>query len=85
MDINRTQTDINGSDDKGSTTLRRTHVNVVVQFYPWFKFYFPLFCSMLMYDDKFETKENKILNQGKKLNHNIYLKGLCHGSPVHFV
>ena len=65
MDINRTQTDINGSDDKGSTTLRRTHVNVVVQFYPWFKFYFPLFCSMLMYDDKFETKENKILNQGK--------------------
>ena len=31
MDINRTQTDINGSDDKGSTTLRRTHVNVVVQ------------------------------------------------------
>ena len=41
------------------------HVNVVVQFYPWFKFYFPLFCSMLMYDDKFETKENKILNQGK--------------------
>ena len=35
MDINRTQTDVNGSDDKGSTTLRRTHVkNVVVQFYP---------------------------------------------------
>ena len=50
MDINRAQIDIDGSDDKGSATLIRTHVNVVVQFYPWFKFYFPLFCSMLMYD-----------------------------------
>ena len=64
MDINWAQIDIDGSDDKGSATRIRTHVNVVVQFYPWFKFYFPLFCSMLMYDDKFETKQNKILNQG---------------------
>ena len=35
-------------------------VNVVVQFYPWFKFYFPLFLGMVMYDNEFETKENKI-------------------------
>ena len=30
------------------------------QFYPWFKFYFPLFWGMVMYDYEFETKENKI-------------------------
>ena len=35
-------------------------VYVVVQFYPWFKFYFPLFLGMVMYDNDFETKENKI-------------------------
>lgn len=50
MDINRAQIDIDGSDDKGSPTLIRTHVNVAVQFYPWFKFHLPLPCSMLMYD-----------------------------------
>ena len=33
---------------------------VVVQFYPWFKFYFLLFLGMLMYDNEFKTKENKI-------------------------
>ena len=33
---------------------------VVVQFYLWFKFYFPLFLGMVMYDNEFETKENKI-------------------------
>ena len=33
---------------------------VVVQFYPWFKFYFPLFLGMVMYDNKFKAKENKI-------------------------
>ena len=36
---------------------------VVVQFYPWFKFYFPLFLGMVMYDNEFETKEKKNLNQ----------------------
>ena len=36
------------------------HVYVVVQFHPWFKFYFPLFLGMVMYDNDFETKENKI-------------------------
>ena len=35
-------------------------VYVVVQFYPWFKFYFLLFLVMVMYDNDFETKENKI-------------------------
>ena len=38
---------------------------VVVQFYPCFKFYFILFLGMaivcmVMYDNEFETKENKI-------------------------
>ena len=36
------------------------YVYVVVQFFPWFKFYFPLFLGMVMYDNEFETKENKI-------------------------
>ena len=35
-------------------------VNVVVQFYPWFKCYFPLFLGMVMYDNEFKTKESKI-------------------------
>ena len=34
--------------------------NVVVQFYPWFKLFFPLFLGMIMYDDGFDTKENKV-------------------------
>ena len=32
----------------------------VVQFYPWLKFFFPLFLDMVMYGNAFETKENKI-------------------------
>ena len=35
-------------------------VYVVVQFHPCFKFYFLLFLGMVMYDNDFETKENKI-------------------------
>ena len=35
-------------------------VSVVVQFYPWFKFYFLLFLGMVMNVDEFETKENNI-------------------------
>ena len=31
----------------------------VVQFYPWFNFYFPLFSFMLIYDNEYKTKENK--------------------------
>ena len=26
----------------------------------WIKFYFPLFWDMVMYDNEFQTKENKI-------------------------
>ena len=32
----------------------------VVQFYPWFKFYFPLFLGMVMYDNEFKKRGNKI-------------------------
>ena len=28
--------------------------------YPWFKFYFPLFWGMVMYDNELKTKRNKI-------------------------
>ena len=28
-------------------------------FYPWLNLYFPLFLSMVMYDNEFGTKENK--------------------------
>ena len=38
----------------------KTGVFVVVQFYPWFKFHFPLFLGMVMYDNEFKTKGNKI-------------------------
>lgn len=30
---------------------------VVVLFYPWFNFYFPLFLSMIMCDNELETKD----------------------------
>ena len=32
---------------------------VVVQFYPWLNFYFPLFLGMVMYDNQFKTMKNK--------------------------
>ena len=48
------------------------HTHVVVQFYPWFKFYFPLFCGMVMYDNEFKIKENKF-KQRKKLNYHTYM------------
>ena len=39
-----------------------TEISVVVQFYPWFKFFFCffLFLGIVMYDNEFETKEIKI-------------------------
>ena len=37
------------------------HVYVVLQFYPWFKFYFLLFLGIIMYDNEFETKKNRNL------------------------
>ena len=36
----------------------------MVQFYPWLKSVL-LFLCMVMYDDDFETKENKILTKDK--------------------
>ena len=33
------------------------HVDVLVQFYPWFKFYFPLCWDMVIYDNEFETRK----------------------------
>ena len=32
----------------------------MVEFCPWFKFYFPLFLGMVMYPNEVETKEHKI-------------------------
>ena len=40
----------------------------MVQFYPWFKFYFPLFWGMVMYE--FKTKGNKIQTVQKIKFHN---------------
>ena len=40
-------------------------VYVAVQFCPWFKFYFPLFLGMVIYDSEFETKETKIWTKDK--------------------
>ena len=32
----------------------------MAQSYPWYKFNFPLFLGTVMYDNEFDTKENKI-------------------------
>ena len=47
-----------GRLDRKTTTT--TYVYVMVHFYPWFKLYFLLFWGMVMYDNEFETKENRI-------------------------
>ena len=46
---------------------------VVVQFYPWFKFYFRLSWLFLMYDNEFETKENKIEPQQKCVHQSSHI------------
>ena len=43
-------------------------------FYPWSKFYFPLFWGMVMYDNEFKQREIKFKPR-IKLNHNIII--LC--------
>ena len=48
-------------------------IDVVVQFYPWLNFYFPLFFFMLIYDNEYKTKEKKI-EPRIKLNYNIDLE-----------
>ena len=49
-------------------------VYVVVQFCPWFKFYFPLFLVWFG-DNEFETKKNKIWTKVNRmnLNNNMYI------------
>ena len=41
------------------STITSFSIYVVVQFYPWFNFYFPLSLGMVIYDNEFETKGNK--------------------------
>ena len=50
------------SEDGDDAILCRLefHVYVVVPFYLWFKIYFPLFWGMIIYDNEFKTKGNKI-------------------------
>ena len=38
--------------------MREIFVSVVVQFCFWFNLDFPLFFSMLIYDNEYQTKEN---------------------------
>ena len=45
--------------------------------YPWFKFYFPLFLGMVMYDNEFKTKESKIQTKDR-----IEPQHICHLSCV---
>ena len=42
-----------------------TDVYLVVQIYPWSKFYLPIGLDIVMYDNKFETMENKIQTTDK--------------------
>ena len=37
----------------------------MAQFYPWIKFYFPLFRGMVTYDNEFKTKAFKIRTKDK--------------------
>ena len=52
--------------------LKHHNGSVVVHFYPWFKFYFLLFLGIEMYDNDFETKENKIWTKDKIEPQQIY-------------
>ena len=47
---------------------------VVVQFYPWFNFYFLLFWGMVMYDNEFRTKENKNYTKDKIELQHVHLQ-----------
>ena len=47
------------------------YMYVVVQFYPWFNFDFPLFFSILIYENKYYTKENQFIEPRIKWNYNI--------------
>ena len=45
---------------------------VVVQFYTLFKFYFPLLLGMVMSDNEFKTKGNKIQTKDKIEPHQLH-------------
>ena len=51
---------INELNDLFLLCYRTVLADFVIQFYPWFKFYFLLFLGIVMYNSEFETKENKI-------------------------
>ena len=55
-------------------------IAVVVQFYPWFNFYFPLFLGMVICDNEFETKENKIQTKDKIEPQHIHYEFFSHSS-----
>ena len=44
------------------------NTGVIVQFYPWFTVHFSLFLGMVIYDNEFETKGNKIYTKNKNSN-----------------
>ena len=46
------------------------YVDVVVQFYPWFNFYFPLFLCMVMHDNEYKQRKKEI-ELRIKLNSNV--------------
>ena len=50
---------MHGQNDEFTRQRDECTVYVVVQFYPWFKFYFPLFWGMVMYNNEFKTMGNK--------------------------
>ena len=53
---------------KESYRIKMNHCNnvyVVVQFYPWFKFYFLLYLGMVKSDTEFQTEESTILTKDK--------------------
>jgi len=49
-------------------------IYVVVQVYPWFKFYFPTFLGMVMYDYEFNTNGKKISTKDKTEPQHLSLK-----------
>ena len=60
----------------------------MVQFHPfWLKLHFPLFLRMLMYDNKFKTKENNISTKNKiELQHILknYIYTCSHRFNINF-
>ena len=47
-----------------TTKFVQSYVYVVIQFYPWLKFYFPLFWGIVMHGNEFGTKVKYNLHQG---------------------